>query len=100
MMKEQYIWYYNQAKSKLYSMSNEDIENFIQHKLAEVDAARHVIRERTGKIEVLPPLDQTNLVESTVKKLSKKDPKKAKKLAEIDFEAAFEEIFDDEENEG
>jgi ribosomal protein S3 len=96
MMKEQYIWYYNQAKSQLYSMSDEDIENFIQKKLAEVDAARHVIRERTGKIEVLPPLDQSNLVEKTIKKLEKKEPKKARKLASIDFDALLDEIEHEE----
>lgn len=94
-----YVFHYNKAKSELHTMSDDDIMRFIQQKLAEVDAARHTLRERTGRIEILPPLNYSALNSKEIaKKVEKRKPKISERLKAIDFDKVLDEM-DEEYNE-
>lgn len=95
MLKEKYIYRFNETLPKVQEMSNDELRAYIEERFAEIDAARHILEGRTRQIvSHLPKIEDARVEEVTVKLLKKT----GKNVKRIDFDKLLEEIdWSDEE---
>lgn len=89
MLKEKYIYRFNETLPKVQSMTNDELREYIEERFVEIDAARHILEGRTKQIVAhLPKIEDARTEEITVKLLKKA----GKNVKRIDFDKLLEEI--------